>query len=148
MRKLALLCFSLIAVAATEAQSAKTPAKPAAQTQQTKKAAQEPQKQNLNDDFAKAGIKALRAIERSMDKPSMQGGAITVPQHVQELIDDADAEARTDEEKATLAALHEFYVGRLINNLEREVLKPASYNEESEAKAQGFFSKSACRILT
>ena len=137
MHKCALLCLSFIALAAAFAQSSKplTP-KPAAHPQQAKKAAQEPPKQNLSDDFAKAGIKALRAIERSMDKPSLQGGSITVPQGVQELIDNADAEARTEEEKAMVSALHEFYVGRLTNNLEREVLKPASYNEESEAKAQ------------
>jgi hypothetical protein len=141
MRKYALLCLLLIPVAGTGAQSPKPSARP-----QQKKAAPEPPKQNLSDDFAKAGIKALRAIERSMDKPTMEGGSITVPRGTQELIDNADAEARAEEEKAVVAALHEFYVGRLTNNLERQILTPASYNEESEAKAQAELEKNPRNI--
>jgi len=140
MRKYALLCLLLIPVAGV-AQSPKPPARP-----QQKKAAPEPPKQNLSDDFAKAGIKALRAIERSMDKPTMEGGSITVPRGTQELIDNADAEARTEGEKEVVAALHEFYVGRLTNNLERQILKPASYNEESEARAQAELEKNPRNI--
>lgn len=103
-------------------------------------------KQNLSDDFAKAGLKALRAIERTLDKPSFEGGSIAVPRQTQELIDNADAEARTDEEKAVVAALNNFYIGRLMNNLERELLKPPSYNEESELKSQAEVEKNPRNI--
>jgi hypothetical protein len=101
-----------------------------------RKAASEAPKQNLSDDFAKAGLKALRGIERTLGQPSLEGGSIAVPRQTQELIDNADAEAQTDEEKAVVAALNSFYLGRLMNNLERQIMKPASYNEESEARAQ------------
>lgn len=93
-------------------------------------------KQHLSDDFAKAGLKALKAIEGTLGKLSLENGSIAVPRQTQELIDNADAEARTDEERAIVAALNKFYIGRLTNNLERELLKPASYNTESELRAQ------------
>ena len=93
-------------------------------------------KQSLSDDFAKAGLRALKAIEGTLGTLSFDNGSIAVPRQTQELIDNADAEARTEGEKAVVAALNKFFVGKLGNNLERQVLKPASYNAESELRAQ------------
>jgi hypothetical protein len=93
-------------------------------------------KQNLGDEFAKAGLKALRSIEATLASPGVSGASITVPRVVQELIDDADADARTEDEKAVVGSLNKFFIGRLMNNLQREVIKPGSYNAESEVWAQ------------
>ena len=94
------------------------------------------QNQNLSDEFAKAGLKAMKSIEGTLGTPSISGASIAVPRAVQDLIDDADADARTEDEKAVVAMLNKFFIGRLMNNLQREVIKPGSYNPESELRAQ------------
>lgn len=91
---------------------------------------------NLSDEFAKAGLKALRSIQGTLATPGVSGASMTVPRVVQELIDDADADARTDKEKAVVGVLNKFFIGRLMNNLQREIIKPGSYNLESELRAQ------------
>jgi hypothetical protein len=93
-------------------------------------------RQNLSDEFARAGLKALKSIQGTLGTPSLSGGSIAVPRSVQDLIDDADANARTDDEKAVVGLLNKFFIGRLMNNLQREIIKPLSYSPESEAKAQ------------
>jgi hypothetical protein len=75
-------------------------------------------------------------IQRSLGEPSVQNGSLAVPREGQEMIDSADAEARTPEETAVVSTLNAFYVGRLMNNLERDVIKGPSYNAASEAAAQ------------
>jgi hypothetical protein len=64
--------------------------------------------QNLNNDFAVAGLKALRGIEGTLGMPSIENGGIAVPRATQELIDNADAEARATEEKAVVKLLNKF----------------------------------------
>jgi hypothetical protein len=93
-------------------------------------------KQNLNDEFAKAGLKALRSIQGTLGTPSISGASVAVPRVVQELIDDADSDARTEDEKVVVALLNKLFIGRLMNNLQREIIKPSSYNPESELWAQ------------
>src|ERR1019366_8024661 len=94
-------------------------------------------KQNLSDDFAKAGLKALKAIEGTLGQVSIENGSIAVPRQPQELIDNADAEARTDAERTIVAALNKFYIGRLENNMDRELLTPHySWQTQSEAQAE------------
>jgi hypothetical protein len=67
----------------------------------------------------------------------MQDGSIAVPRQAQELIDNTDAEARTEEEKAIVATLNSFYLGRLMNNLERDgFLLKFAYSAESRARGQ------------
>lgn len=93
-------------------------------------------RQNVSDEFAKTGLKALRSIQGTLGTLSLSGGSIAVPRTVQDLIDDADANARTDDEKAVVSLLNKFFIGRLMNNMQREIIKPSSYNTESELKAQ------------
>lgn len=92
--------------------------------------------QNVSDEFAQAGLKALRSIQGTLGTLSFSGGSIAVPRTVQDLIDGADADARTDGEKAVVSLLNKFFIGRLMNNMQREIIKPISYNTESELKAQ------------
>jgi hypothetical protein len=42
---------------------------------------------------------------------------------------DADADAQTDEEKAVVGILNKFFIGRMTNNLQREILKPGYANQ-------------------
>jgi hypothetical protein len=71
----------------------------------------QPEKQNLSDEFARAGLKALRSVQGTFATPGVSGGSITVPRVVQDLIDDADADARTEDEKAVVGALNKFFIG-------------------------------------
>ena len=80
-------------------------------------------KPNLSDDFAKAALRALNSIKGSVGQLSFSNGGISVPRQTQEAIDSADAEARTPEEKATVAALNQLHTDRLRNNMTREIIK-------------------------
>jgi hypothetical protein len=149
MRKFVLLCLSLVVgTIFVLAQSPKPPSASNPNTPANRKALPKTQKQNLSDDFAKAGLKALRGVESTLGVPSEQGGAIAVPRQPQELIDNTDAEARTEEEKSIVAALNSFYLGRLINNLERDnlLLEVGTYSEESRARGQAEMEKNP-RVL-
>jgi hypothetical protein len=74
----------------------------------------------------------MKSIQGTLGTPSISGASIAVPRAVQDLIDDADADARTEDEKAVVAMLNKFLIGRLMNNLQCEIIKPGSYNPESE----------------
>ena len=50
---------------------------------------------NLSDTFAKAAIKALRAIDGDIMGPSIDGDKILVNRRTQKAIDDVDSEARS-----------------------------------------------------
>lgn len=64
----------------------------------------------LNDEFAKAGLRALKAIEgETGSMESMEGGRVGVPRETQELIDNSDAEAKTDKETALVALFNRLY---------------------------------------
>ena len=93
-------------------------------------------KQNLSDDFAKASLRALRAIEGELGEPSFENGSMSVPRNTYERISDADVEARTDEEKSIVKTLNNFFVNRVMNNLRRRVigLSVPVYNAESAHK--------------
>ncbi len=99
--------------------------------------------ENLSDAFAKAGLKALHGIEGTLAKPSLDNGSITVPRQIQELIDNADAEARTEEERTVVKALSKFFLGRLSDNLQREIimLKFGTYSEERRIQAEKSLEK-------
>lgn len=76
--------------------------------------------QNLNDDFAKAGLKALRAIEGSLGMANVENGQVTVPRAIQELIDNTDAEARTDNETGLVVQFNNLYMFHLLINATQE----------------------------
>jgi hypothetical protein len=69
----------------------------------------------LNDDFAKAGLKSLRAIEGETGSiEAMDGGGVGVPRQTQEFIDNLDAEARTTKETALVVIFNRLFMFHLL----------------------------------
>lgn len=91
--------------------------------------------QNLSDDFAKAALRALNAINGEPGVPSAEGGHISVPRATQQSIDDADAEGRTVENDAVISLLNKLFLLKLVTNQQRAIIMLNGYDPQSIAKA-------------
>jgi len=92
--------------------------------------------QHLSNTFVTASLKALRAIEGSLDTPSFTDGQLSVPRATQDSIDNADAEARTDGERTLIVLFNRLFLHKLVNNANRQVIVLKGYEPQSEAEAR------------
>jgi hypothetical protein len=89
----------------------------------------------INDAFAKAALRALRAIQGDATTPEVtQGGDILFSKQVVDAVDAADSEARTSAETALSSALSALHVQHATNNITLAAAEEgakASHNYES-----------------
>jgi hypothetical protein len=72
----------------------------------------------INDAFAKAALRALKAVQGDATTPEVtQGGDILFSKQVVDAIDAADSEARTSAETALSSALSALHIQRSTNNI-------------------------------
>jgi hypothetical protein len=81
--------------------------------------------QNLNDEFSKA---SLRAIDGELHTANLTTGRLVVPRDTQELIDNADSDARTVQERAVVKLLSDLFLLKLAINRNRD-----SFRKSAEA---------------
>jgi len=105
----------------------------------TLKAQAEKGVETINDAFAKAGLRALKAIQGDATLPDVtQGGDILFSKQVVDAIDAADSEARTGAETKMSKVLSTLHVQHSTNNLEISA-------KEEQAKAKAAHSYTSTR---
>jgi hypothetical protein len=117
MRSKVLLALVLVLIVGVRGATAQQAG--AASTGQTAatKSASSGGRQKLGDDFSKAALRALKAIQGDASTPDLRAGNLYVDRQTQEAIDNADVEARTSGERAIVELLNSLYVEHLILNL-------------------------------
>jgi hypothetical protein len=107
-------------------------------TKQSKKAPDPPPPAKLSDSFAKAALLALKNIESYVRPPTFRDGDMLVDRHTSELIDSADIEAVSAQERTIAAKLNGILVDKIANNVTRESIrikhKEAADREYKEAE--------------
>jgi hypothetical protein len=93
----------------------------------------------MSDNFSKASLKALKAIERDASVPKIVDGSLMVNRQTQSAIDDADVEAVSTDEKATVKVLNDLYTKHELNNLKRNTVhlqyESKAYGQKDSASA-------------
>ncbi len=111
MKGLSLVGVALLVVAGAFAQQRTAPESPAA-----------PAPPKLSDPYSKAALLALKAIQSEGSRGEVRGGQILVPRRTFELIEAADREGITAEEKGVTSALHSVFIQKLTNNAARYII--------------------------
>jgi hypothetical protein len=93
------------------------------------------QPDKLKDEFAVASLKALRGIESELGTFDVSGGELTQPRATSDLIDNADANATTDDEQKLVALLHILYFKKLSINQDRDRMKLNFYGDAQTVAA-------------
>ncbi len=120
MKNLSLVAVAVLIAAGASAQQRTASESPVA-----------PAPPKLSDPYTKAALLALKAIQSEGSRGELRGGQIFVPRHTFELIDAADREGTTAEEKTVTAALHSVFIQKLTNNAARYIILT---NNESMAQ--------------
>jgi len=89
---------------------------------------------NLSADFAKAGLQAVKAIQRCTGTMFLDENRLVVPRETRKSVDSAGAAARTDTEKALVGVLNDLFLARLNTNMSRATIMMNGFSPESRER--------------
>jgi hypothetical protein len=90
-----------------------------------------PQGPRLSDTFCKTALTALKAIQRDQSIPKKKTGELYANGATTHHIDQVEIEASSKQERTIAEALHNIYLQKLLNNMQREIIKIGRDDDES-----------------